>query len=209
VKGNAKLSKTMTLEQFDRGYWYATDLQEFAETIGIPSAKKLRKDELEKAIKAFLSTGKAESPTKRALSKAGVRDCERGLHRDLRIVSYTSNKETKSFIEREAQKLAPGLKPRSGVRYRLNRWREEQLTADRKITYGDLVRRYVSLTQSEEPFARVRHGRYINFVSDFLANEKGATRAAAVRAWEELKGLDVPKDYRSWVKHASRRSRPI
>jgi hypothetical protein len=201
MRGKGKLSRTMTLEQFDRGYWYATDLQEFAEVIGIPSAKKLRKDELEKAIKTFLRTGNVRVPTKRALSRAGVKDVARGLRANLAVVNYTSNKETKSFIEREAQKLAPGLKRRSGVRYRLNRWREEQLTQGRKITYGDLVRQYVALTESTEPFARIAHGRYINFISDFLSHEEGATRDAAVRAWEELKGLDAPKDYRSWRRH--------
>jgi hypothetical protein len=201
-----KLSKTMTLEQFERGYWYATDLQEFAETIGIPSAKKLRKDELEKAIKTFLGTRKIQSPTKRSLAKVGVKDVEHGLHVDLPIVNYTSNRETKDFIAREAQKLVPGLKRRSGVSYRLNRWREEQLTSGRKITYGDLVGQYVNLTRSEEPFARVPHGRYINFIADFLASEEGATREAAVRAWKELKRLDVPKDYPSWAKHGSRKS---
>jgi hypothetical protein len=66
---------------------------------------------------------------------------------------------------------------------------------------GDLVQQYVNLTRSDKPFARVPHGRYINFVSDFLRNEKGATRESAVRAWEELKDLDVPKDYGSWVRH--------
>jgi hypothetical protein len=191
----------MTPEQFESGYWYATDLQQFAESIGIPSAKKLRKDELEQGIKTFLHTGTVQSPTKRALSRTGVRDLEHGLHLDLPVVSYTSNKETKDFIEREAQKLAPRLRRRSGVRYRLNRWREEQLTKGRKITYGDLVRQYVHLTQAEGPFARIPHVRYINFISDFLAGEKGTTRKAAIRAWEELKQLDVPKDYRSWVRH--------
>jgi hypothetical protein len=207
VKTKTKLSTTMTLDEFDRGYWYATDLQDFAESIGIPSAKKLRKDEIEKAIKTFLSTGKIKSPTKRSLSKAGVKDVDRGLHVDLPVVNYTSNKETKSFIEREAQRLAPGLKRRSGARYRLNRWREEQLTKGRKITYGDLVRQYVKLTQAEEPFARIPHGRYINFVGDFLRQEKGATRERAILAWEELKRLDVPKDYRSWAAHRAGRRR--
>jgi energy-coupling factor transporter ATP-binding protein EcfA2 len=195
------LSKSMTTDQFDRGYWYSTDLKEFAETIGIRSARKLRKDELEKAIRAFLGTGQIESPPKRALSKSGVKDIEQGLRLDLPIVNYTSNKETKAFIEKEASRLVPGLRKRSGVRYRLNRWREEQLTHGRTITYGDLVRRYVELSQAEEPFARIPHGRYINFVADFLAGEEGATRAAAIHAWEELKGLDVPKDYRSWARH--------
>ncbi len=55
MKPKTTLSTSMTVTQFDHGYWYATELKEFADTIGIPSANKLRKDELEKAITAFLS----------------------------------------------------------------------------------------------------------------------------------------------------------
>ncbi len=59
LKPRTTLSTVMTVPQFDNGYWYATEIKEFAKTIGIPSANKLRKDELEKAIKLFLETGKA------------------------------------------------------------------------------------------------------------------------------------------------------
>jgi hypothetical protein len=189
----------MTLTEFDNGYWYATELKEFAAAIGIPSPSRLRKDELEKAIKHHLATGKIENPTSRSLSTSGPKDVTRGLRLDLPIVVYTNDKETKEFLEREAQKLAPGMKRKSGARYRLNRWREEQLMRGVKLTYEDLVREYVRLTQTREPFARIPHGRYINFVSDFMAAERGATRDQATTAWDKLKTLDVPKTYRSWV----------
>ena len=207
MKPKTKLSMSMTLAQFDNGYWYATELKEFGETIGIPSTARLRKDELEKAIKLFLETGKIESPTRRSISTSGTKDVERGLKLDLPVVVYTNDKETKTFLEREAQRLVPGLKRKSGVRYRLNRWREEQLIKGVKLTYGDLVKEYIRLNQTREPFAKIPHGRYINFLSDFLASEKGATREQAIRAWKELKALDVPKDYRSWVKSQSSKSR--
>ncbi len=189
----------MTLTQFDNGYWYATELKKFAEAIGIPSATKLRKDELEQTIKLYLATGKIENPTKRSLSTSGVKDVELGLSLDLPVVLYTNDKETKDFLEREAQRLVPRMKRKSGVRYRLNRWREEQLTRGIKITYEDLVREYVRLNGTTEPFAKIPHGRFINFLSDFMAAEKGATRDEAMRAWKKLKALDVPKTYRSWV----------
>jgi len=53
------LSPAMTLRDFENGYWYLDQLKNFAERIGIPDAKKLRKDELEKAVVTFLRTGKA------------------------------------------------------------------------------------------------------------------------------------------------------
>jgi SAP domain-containing new25 len=200
LKPRTKLSPSMTQAQFDNGYWYATEIKEFAKTIGIPSASKLRKDELEKAIQVFLKTGKIESPTKRSLSTSGAKDVEQGLSLSLPVAVYTNDKETKDFLEREAQKLVPGLKRKSGTRYRLNRWREEQLANGVKLTYGDLVKEYVRLNLTKEPFAQIPIDCYINFMSDFLAGEKGATRQQALLAWKKLKKLDVPKNYRSWVR---------
>lgn len=206
MKSKPKLSTAMTLKQFDNGYWYALELKKFAERIGIASANKLRKDELEQAIKTFLQTGKVASPTKRKLSLTGIKDVERGLSLKLPVVVYTNDKETKSFLEREAQRIAPGMKRRSGARYRLNRWREEQLMKGVKLTYRALVKEYARLNQTAEPYAKIPTGRYINFMSDFLAAEKGATRAQAIRAWKQLKALDAPKSYSSWVKLRSTRS---
>lgn len=193
----------MTLTQFDNGYWYATELKEFADRVGIPSAGKLRKDELEKAIKHFLRTGNIESPTRRDLSKTGIKDVERGLHLNLPVVVYTNDKETKSFLEREALKLDPSLKRKSGARYRLNRWREEQLINGIKITYRDLVNEYVRLSQTTKPFTKIPYVCYINFMSDFLASEKGTTREQAIQAWEDVKTMDCPKTYRAWLKSQS------
>jgi SAP domain-containing new25 len=45
-----KLYTSMTETEFDNGYWYAEDLKKFAEKIGIPSARRFRKDELEQAL---------------------------------------------------------------------------------------------------------------------------------------------------------------
>lgn len=206
MKAKAKLNRSMTITQFENGYWYAAELKEFAETIGIPSANKLRKDELETAIISFLRTGTIRSPTRRSLSKTGIRDSERGLSLKLPVVNYTNDETTKTFIEKEAQKIAPNLRGKSGARYRLNRWREEQITDGTRITYEDLVNQYVKLNQTSERFAQIPHGRYINFISDFFAADKNATRAQAISAWKEFKEMDVPKSYRSWVKFSSTRA---
>jgi hypothetical protein len=196
----------MTATQFDHAYWYATELKDFAKKLGIPSASKLRKDELERSIRIFLRTGAiAQTPT-RELSAPTERDVDLGLHLDLPVVGYINDAETKHFLELEAQKLVPGLKRRSGARYRLNRWREAQILNDVQLTYGDLVKEYVRLNQSTERFAQVPHGRYINFMSDFLAAQTGTTKEQAIKAWSKLKSMDVPKTYAAWVKARSRKS---
>jgi SAP domain-containing new25 len=196
----------MSLEDFVNGYWYLDELKDFGSQIGIPEAKKLRKDELEQAILMFLRTGKAELPTKRALRKTGLRDLERGLSLDRRIEHYTSNRETKDFIIREARKISPEVRQKSGVWYRLNRWREEQITNGNRLTYRDLVQRYIALNKVER-FEKVPQPRYINFVAAFLASEKGSKRSDAIAAWSELKTLDIPKDYASWVEARRKRLR--
>jgi len=195
----------MTSRDFENGYWYLDELKVFGVRIGIPAAKKLRKDELERAIVAFLRTGKAALPTERSLRKGGVKDLERGLHTKLRIENYTSNRETKDFIVEQARRMEPEVRKKSGVWYRLNRWREEQVTGGKHPTYGDLIRQYIVLNKKER-FERIPYRCYINLVAEFLAAEKEGTRTEAIAAWSELKELDVPKDYPSWVKARRRRS---
>ena len=188
----------MTADEFDRGYWYATELTRFATGLGIRHAAQLRKDELERAVRTFLRSGRITQAAGRPKSKPGTRDVERGLTMARRVVVYTNDKTTKAFLEAQARRIDPAFVRRSGARYRLNRWRERQLARNRKITYGDLVKEYARLCRSPKAFARVPHGRYVNFVSDFREANPQATFAEAVRAWHSLKRLPVPKTYRAW-----------
>src|SRR5437588_7963150 len=152
-----KLSKSMTVEQFDNGYWYALEIKAFADDIGIPAASKLRKDELEELIKHFLRTGSIRKSIRKTLTSRGVRDVERGLSLKLPVVNFTNDRETKDFIVQEALKIAPKLKRKSGARYRLNRWREQQIENGIKITY--VVREYVRLNQMQGSFPQVQVDR--------------------------------------------------
>jgi hypothetical protein len=207
MRKKVTLSPSMTQAEFDNGYWYATELREFAVKIGIPSAGKLRKDELERALTHFIRTGEATMFARRALTKAARRDVDIGLTLDLPIVSYTSNRETKAFIEREAAKLQPGFARASGTRYPLNRWRETQLAAGKRITYRDLVMQAIHLNRTKRGPLRVEHGRYINFISDFAAANPKASREEALKAWKELKAIDAPKTYQSWARARNTRQR--
>jgi hypothetical protein len=185
----------MTEREFENGYWYATELKEFAITIGIPSANKLRKDELEQALKHFIRTGDSRNLVKRGLVKSGPRDVDRGLRLDLPIVHYTSNKETKDFIQREAARIKPGFKRASGTRYCSIAGVRSRSSSGRRITYGDLVKQAIRLNQTKQGPLRIEHGRYINFISDFMRANKRASQADAVRAWQEVKTIDAPKTF--------------
>jgi hypothetical protein len=193
----------MSESEFDNGYWHATDLQAFAATIGIAAAGRLRKDELERAIKHFLRSGRVGKSSGGRPLRTGVRDVDKGLRLDLPVINYTSNRETKAFLEREASKLQPGFKRLPGTRYPFNRWREQQLGAGRRLTYRDLVDKVIELNKTKRGPLRIEHGRYINFISDFAAAHPNASRAHALRAWRELKAMDAPKTYESWARVAA------
>ena len=140
-----KLTKNITEKEFDNGYWYADDIKAFAKQLGIVNSSKLRKDELEQLIKNFIRTGQVGKSDRKNVVKSGAKDLDIGLSTSLLIINYTSNKQTKNFIKTEAQKIAPGLTIKSGAWYRLNRWRDEQITSDKKITYGDLVNQFIKI----------------------------------------------------------------
>jgi hypothetical protein len=204
------LSPKMSVSDFENGYWYTNDLKVFAKSIGVENAGKLRKNELERAIVHFLLNGTVTrhgsnpgTRAKPAASKKGASDLERGLELGMRIENYTSRRETKDFIVAAARRLEPDLRVKSGVWYRLNRWREEQLRSGRPLTYRQLVEEFIRLNTLGE-FERIPHGRYINFVADFLAKERGGTRAEAVLAWHELKRLEVPKTYEEYASWKSK-----
>lgn len=188
----------MTVTEFDHGYWYASELKSFACEIGIPRASELRKEELEGAIRGFLSSGKPVRPRGSVKPAEQVKDVDRGLRLKLPVMVYTNDSETKEFLERESLKLSSKHKQRSGSRYRLNRWREQQVASGVKITYGDLVREYVRLNRPDVAHERAPLVCYINFLSDFFAAEENVVRADGLRAWAEVKQLNGPNTYQSW-----------
>lgn len=107
----------MTEKEFENGYWYASELKEFARQIGIAHASKLRKDEIEKSIRHYLKTKKVKLLTKRELNKSGAKDIEIGLTLELPVENYTDNKITKEFIISEAKKIFPCIKEKPGSKY--------------------------------------------------------------------------------------------
>lgn len=194
------LSASTTETQFDTGYWYTAELKDFARRIGVPSAGKLRKDELEKALRHFIRFREVKNFVRRGLTKGPMKDLEIGLTLNLPVVNYTSNRETKDFIDREAAKIVPNFKRKPGTRYLLNRWREEQMSAGRRITYGDVIKQAIELNRTKEGPLRTEHGRYMNFISDFMSHESRRSHSDAVNAWKEVKSMDAPKTYEAWVK---------
>ncbi len=201
-----KLNKNMTIREFDNGYWYAKDLKKFAEEIGNPNSSKLRKDELESLIKTYLKTGKVTKPKWKNIILKGPKDSDIGLRPNLPVKHFTNNKETWDFLNQQAKQFDPNFKRRDGTKYRLNRWRDEQLTKGNPITYEDLAKAYVQINNSNKPRKRIKGSYYMYFLEDYMKNEPNAKREDGIKAWHELKNLDIPKSYKDWKNYQKQKN---
>ena len=75
----------MTLDEFDTGYWYALELKRSAKDLGASVSSRMRKDELEAAIRLYLVTGRHPPVETRRIPVGVPKDVERGLRLNLPI----------------------------------------------------------------------------------------------------------------------------
>lgn len=188
----------MTIKEFENKYWYMSELKALAKSLEIPFDLKIRKDQLEKMIIHFLETG---TVNKRIVigdrSKSRNRDI---LNSHTYVENFSNKKATWEFIHSEMDKRIPGLKSKSGAKYWLNRWIEDKLSHGEKITYNDVICEYIRLNETEGKLPQIPSCKFNNFISDYLANEKNATREEALDAWNKLKAMKAKKDYITWKK---------
>ena len=187
----------MTIKEFENKYWYMSELKVLAKSLQIPFNSKIRKDQLEVLIIQFLETETVNQKNS-FRSKSRNRDI---LNNSSYVENFSNKKETWEFINSEMDKRVPALKPKSGVKYWLNRWIENKLSHGEKITYNDVVCEYIRLNKTEGKLPQIPSCKFNNFISDYLANEKNATREDTLEAWNKLKSMKVKKDYITWKKN--------
>ena len=187
----------MTIKEFENKYWYMSELKALAKSLEIPFGLKIRKDQLEEMIIQFLETGTVNKKNSYR-SKSRNRDI---LNSHTYVENFSNKKETWEFIHSEMDKRIPGLQPKSGAKYWLNRWIENKLSHSEKITYNDVICEYIRLNKTEGKLPQIPSCKFNNFISDYLANEKNATREDALTAWNKLKDMKAKKDYITWKKN--------
>ena len=190
----------MTIKEFENKYWYMSELKALAKSLEIPCDSKIRKDQLEVLIMQFLETGTVNQKNS-FRSKSRNRDI---LDNSSYVENFSNKKETWEFINSEMDKRVPGLKQKSGAKYWLNRWIENKLSNGEKITYDDVVCEYIHLNKTEEKLPQIPSCKFNNFISDYLANEKRATREDALEAWNKLKSMKAKKDYITWKNYKNK-----
>ncbi|WP_444819037.1 SAP domain-containing protein [Treponema denticola] len=186
----------MTIKEFENKYWYMSELKALAKSLEIPFDSRTRKDQLEDMIIQFLEIGTVNKKNSFRIKNRNI-DI---LNNHSYVKNFRNKKETWEFINSEMDKRVPGLKPKSGAKYWLNRWIENKLSNGEKITYNDVIGEYIRLNKTEEKLPQIPSCKFNNFISDYLANEKNATRKNALEAWTMLKDMKVKKDYITWKK---------
>ena len=194
----AKLRSSMPVEEFDGGYFYATELKAFVRQLGIAVGRR-RKLELEALIRDFLQTGVVPSPAPEPRRRSG--EARDRLAAGTVVRSYVDDRKTKDFLRGLVRARAPSLKDKSGQWYWLNDWRRRQIQAGRRIAYADLGNRLLELMRTVGRLPRIPAARFNNFITDFRADpaNEGKTRADAVAAWEHIKSVPGPKTYAAYA----------
>lgn len=189
-----KLSKSMTVADFDAAYFYARDLKVFAAELGI-STGNFRKIELEQLIREFLQTGVV--PTKKPTLPRKDSKGRDVLAEQTIVVNYVGDKRTKQFLRDLVHARNPQAKDKSGQWYWLNDWRRQQQAAAAVFTYGDIADRLLSLMETAGRLPPIPSARMNNFITDFQADPAngGTSRKRILQAWEYLKASPGPKTY--------------
>ena len=102
----SKLYRNMSVEEFEKGYFYATELKSFAKELGI-DVGTLRKNEVEDHIKARLS-GSKDTPLPKSVSNRKTGGSRDRLSPDSYVVNYVSDKATNNQLNNCWPYLKPG-----------------------------------------------------------------------------------------------------
>ncbi len=193
-----QLRRSMSVEEFDDGYFYAAELKAFARDIGI-TVGNFRKNELENLIREFLATGVVPDRKPVLPRKSGQqRDT---LRADERVVNYVGDSKTKAFLLERVKLRTPGLRNKSGQWYWLNDWRRQQQETGRNFTYQDIADHLHALMSTKGRLPQIPSARLNNFITDFRADPAngGVSRAEMLKAWEVLKRRPGPNTYEAYL----------
>ena len=196
------LRRRMSVEEFDAGYYYATEIRAFAHELGIPVGNR-RKTDLEDLIREFLRT--REVPARRPVPSRKPGRARDELSLDTAVTNYVGDRATKEFMLEHVRAENPGIRNKSGQWYWLNDWRRRQQEAGRRFTYRDLVNHLRDLMLTEGRLPQIPSARMNNFITDFRADPDSPdmTRDRLLEEWYWLKQQAGPCTYAEY-----RRLRP-
>jgi hypothetical protein len=181
------MAQTITLETLKDAYWLKLQLKDLCKKNGLSTAGS--KNDLEQRIEIFLSSGSKIKPESN--KQTGQRDSHQPLTRDTLVVNYKNDAATRLFFIEHI-----------GQHFRFDAYLRQftnQNNITKNLTYGDLIDGWLKEeSRRNDPDYQTIIGEqfeYNQFTRDYFANEKGKTRADAIKAWTLVKELPGEKTY--------------
>jgi hypothetical protein len=177
----AKIDDDISLEEFEKTYFYRPELVQYCQHFAIPHQGLLKAD-LEHNIRTYLQGEKKYIEAKHAVPHWRQDD----LRLDAEVTEhYCNNQATRAFF---TSVIGPHFRFNGAMMH------YKKTHPDQKVTYQDLV----EVWQQEEvkkkqglPSTKqfYKANRYNEFVKQFYADpqNKGKSRVDMVKAWHELK----------------------
>lgn len=185
------MMQTITLETLKHSYWLKLQLIDFCKMNGLSTAGS--KKDLEQRIEVFLSSGSKTKPESN--KQTGQRDSRQPLTRDTLVVNYKNDAATRLFF---IEYIGQHFRFDAYLRQFTNK---NNIT--KNLTYGDLIDGWLKEdSRRKEPDYQTCIGEqfeYNQFTRDYFANEKGKTRADAIKAWTLVKELPGEKTYTNYL----------
>jgi hypothetical protein len=187
------LTNETSLEDFHKHYWYLAELVDFCRRYEIDPYG--RKDELILRIEKFLRTGRRTSKTPRKATRLENRQ-QGPITLDAAVTTaFKCNSATREFFQSV-------IGEHFHFTAHLQQFRREHQRKGTSLTYGDLVREWISEFERRKDKSYKpkigRTGQYNQFVRDFMADKarnSGKSIREAAAAWTRIREHEGPHTY--------------
>lgn len=187
------LTPKTSAEVFKDFYWLKKELTDFCTKNGLSTTGM--KPEIANRIYVFLKTGKKVKP-EHAKSSDGL-DSDKAITLQTPVINYKNDPATREFFIKH---IGSHFK----FSARVNIFRNEQLAAGKKITYGDLIKAWLKEHEQRKDksikLPIMQSCEYNQFTRDFYAAEPNAKRKTVIAAWKKIRSVAGKHTYANWKK---------
>ena len=187
------LTPKTSAEIFKNFYWLKKELTDFCVTHGLSTAGM--KLEVTNRIYAFLKTGKRLKPEFAKISND--LDSDKAITPQTLVINYKNDPATREFFIKH---IGSHFK----FSARVNIFRNEQLAAGKKLTYGDLIKCWLKEHEQRKDksikLPIMASCEDNQFTRDFYTAKPNTDRKTVIFAWKQIRSVAGKHTYANWKK---------
>ena len=193
INKRPRLTSKTSAEVFKNFYWLKKELTEFCTKNGLSTAGM--KPEIANRIYVFLKTGQKLKP--KSVEITNILDSDKPITPQTLVVNYKNDPATREFFIKH---IGAHFK----FSARINIFRNEQLAAGKKLTYGDLIKHWLKEHEQRKnksiKLPIMASCEYNQFTRDFYTAEPNAERKTVIAAWKKIRSVAGKHTYANWKK---------